>query len=218
MAMPFFLTALLMLSLVFGCITGQLPAVSSAAMEGAQAAVELCLSMAGAICLWSGVMTLMDRCGLSRKLARLLRPVLRRLLPSASRDSETLAAVSANVSANLLGLGNAATPFGIEAMKALAEEEKAGDTATPSMVIFTVLNTASITLIPSTALSIRMKYGSAEPLEIIPAVWITSAAALAFSLTAAVLPFIRRKNERRTEHDKPCDTHMRRHSDIVGDI
>ena len=123
-----------------------------------------------------------------------------------------------NITANLLGLGNAATPFGIEAMKALAEEEKAGDTATPSMVIFTVLNTASITLIPSTALSIRMKYGSAEPLEIIPAVWITSAAALAFSLTAAVLPFIRRKNERRTEHDKPCDTHMCRHSDIVGDI
>ena len=123
-----------------------------------------------------------------------------------------------NITANLLGLGNAATPFGIEAMKALAQEEKAGDTATPSMVIFTVLNTASITLIPSTALSIRMKYGSAEPLEIIPAVWITSAAALAFSLTAAVLPFIRRKNERRPEHDKPCDTRMCRHSDIVGDI
>ena len=78
MAMPFFLTALLILSLVFGCITGQLSAVSAAAMAGAQAAVELCLSMAGAICLWSGVMTLMERCGLSQKLARLLRPVLRR--------------------------------------------------------------------------------------------------------------------------------------------
>ena len=108
MAMPYFLTVLLALSLLFGGITGQLSAVSSAAMAGAQAAVELCLSMAGAICLWSGVMTLMDRCGLSQKLARLLRPVLRRLLPNASRDSETLAAVSANVSANLLGLGNAA--------------------------------------------------------------------------------------------------------------
>lgn len=116
------------------------------------------------------------------------------------------------------GAGQCRHAFRDRSNESLAEEEKAGDTATPSMVIFTVLNTASITLIPSTALSIRMKYGSAEPLEIIPAVWITSAAALAFSLTAAVLPFIRRKNERRTEHDKPCDTHMRRHSDIVGDI
>ena len=109
MAMPYFLTGLFSLSLLFGCATGQLSAVSAAALTGAQSAVELCLSMAGAICLWSGVMTLMDRCGLSEKLAALLRPLLRRILPNASRDRETLAALSANVSANLLGLGNAAT-------------------------------------------------------------------------------------------------------------
>ena len=103
MAMPYFLTGLFSLSLLFGCATGQLSAVSAAALTGAQSAVELCLSMAGAICLWSGVMTLMDRCGLSGKLAALLRPLLRRILPNASRDRETLAALSANVSANLLG-------------------------------------------------------------------------------------------------------------------
>ena len=152
MAMPYFLTVLLALSLLFGGITGQLSAVSSAAMAGAQAAVELCLSMAGAICLWSGVMTLMDRCGLSQKLARLLRSVLRRLLPNASRDSETLAAVSANVSANLLGLGNAATPLGIRAATRMAEG--CGGVASDELCRLVVLNTASIQLLPTTVAAV----------------------------------------------------------------
>ena len=183
MAMPFFLTALLMLSLVFGCITGQLPAVSSAAMAGAQAAVELCLSMAGAICLWSGVMTLMDRCGLSRKLARLLRPVLRRLLPNASRDSETLAAVSANVSANLLGLGNAATPLGIRAATRMAEG--CGGVASDELCRLVVLNTASIQLLPTTVAAVRSAHGCAAPFDILPSVWLSSALSGAAGLLAA---------------------------------
>ena len=183
MAMPFFLTALLMLSLVFGCITGQLPAVSSAAMEGAQAAVELCLSMAGAICLWSGIMTLMDRCGLSRKLARLLRPVLRRLLPSASRDSETLTAVSANVSANLLGLGNAATPLGIRAATRMAEG--CGGVASDELCRLVVLNTASIQLLPTTVAAVRSAHGCAAPFDILPSVWLSSALSVAAGLLAA---------------------------------
>ena len=183
MAMPFFLTALLMLSLVFGCITGQLSAVSSAAMEGAQAAVELCLSMAGAICLWSGVMTLMDRCGLSRKLARLLRPVLRRLLPSASRDSETLAAVSANVSANLLGLGNAATPLGIRAATRMAEG--CGGVASDELCRLVVLNTASIQLLPTTVAAVRSAHGCAAPFDILPSVWLSSSLSVAAGLLAA---------------------------------
>ena len=183
MAMPFFLTALLMLSLVFGCITGQLPAVSSAAMAGAQAAVELCLSMAGAICLWSGVMTLMDRCGLSRKLARLLRPVLRRLLPSASRDSETLTAVSANMSANLLGLGNAATPLGIRAATRMAEG--CGGVASDELCRLVVLNTASIQLLPTTVAAVRSAHGCAAPFDILPSVWLSSALSVAAGLLAA---------------------------------
>lgn len=145
------------------------------------------------MCFWGGLMRIAERSGLTDVLAKGFSFILGGLFRDIDKNGRAFHAICMNITANLLGLGNAATPFGIEAMKALAEEEKAGDTATPSMVIFTVLNTASITLIPSTALSIRMKYGSAEPLEIIPAVWITSAAALAFSLTAAVLPFIRRK-------------------------
>ena len=185
MAMPYFLTVLLALSLLFGGITGQLSAVSSAAMAGAQAAVELCLSMAGAICLWSGVMTLMDRCGLSQKLARLLRPVLRRLLPNASRDEETLAAVSANVSANLLGLGNAATPLGIQAARRMARN--CGGAASDELCLLVVLNTASIQLLPTTVASVRAAFGSAAPFDILPAVWISSLASVTVGLLTARL-------------------------------
>ena len=183
MAMPYFLTALLFLSLVSGSITGQLSAVSAAAMAGAQAAVELCLSMAGAICLWSGVMTLMDRCGLSQKLARLLRPVLRRLLPNASRDSEALAVVSANVSANLLGLGNAATPLGIRAATRMARG--CGGTASDELCRLVVLNTASIQLLPTTVAAVRSAHGCAAPFDILPAVWLSSALSVAAGLLAA---------------------------------
>ena len=183
MAMPYFLTVLLALSLLFGGIPGQLSAVSSAAMAGAQAAVELCLSMAGAICLWSGVMTLMDRCGLSQKLARLLRPVLRQLLPNASRDSETLAAVSANVSANLLGLGNAATPLGIRAATRMAEG--CGGVASDELCRLVVLNTASIQLLPTTVAAVRSAHGCAAPLDILPSVWLSSLLSVTAGLLAA---------------------------------
>ena len=182
MAMPYFLTGLFSLSLLFGCATGQLSAVSAAALTGAQSAVELCLSMAGAICLWSGVMTLMDRCGLSEKLAALLRPLLRRILPNASRDSETLAALSANVSANLLGLGNAATPLGIRAAKGIAG---LGTKAEDELCLLVVLNTASIQLLPTTVAAVRSAHGCAVPFDILPAVWLSSVLSVSAGLLAA---------------------------------
>ena len=183
MAMPYFLTGLFLLSLLFGCATGQLSAVSAAALTGAQSAVELCLSMAGAICLWSGVMTLMDRCGLSEKLAALLRPLLRRILPNASRDSETLAALSANVSANLLGLGNAATPLGIRAATRMAQG--CGGVASDELCRLVVLNTASIQLLPTTVAAVRSAHGCAAPFDILPAVWLSSVLSVSAGLLAA---------------------------------
>ena len=183
MAMPYFLTGLFFLSLLFGCATGQLSAVSAAALTGAQSAVELCLSMAGAICLWSGVMTLMDRCGLSGKLAGLLRPLLRRILPNASRDSETLAALSANVSANLLGLGNAATPLGIRAATRMAQG--CGGVASDELCRLVVLNTASIQLLPTTVAAVRSAHGCAAPSDILPAVWLSSVLSVSAGLLAA---------------------------------
>ena len=183
MAMPYFLTGLFSLSLLFGCATGQLSAVSAAALTGAQSAVELCLSMAGAICLWSGVMTLMDRCGLSGKLAALLRPLLRRILPNASRDRETLAALSANVSANLLGLGNAATPLGIRAATRMAQG--CGGVASDELCRLVVLNTASIQLLPTTVAAVRSAHGCAAPFDILPAVWLSSVLSVSAGLLAA---------------------------------
>lgn len=185
MAMPYFLTGLFFLSLLFGCATGQLSAVSAAALTGAQSAVELCLSMAGAICLWSGVMTLMDRCGLSGKLAGLLRPLLRRILPNASRDRETLAALSANVSANLLGLGNAATPLGIRAATRMAQG--CGGVASDELCRLVVLNTASVQLLPTTVAAVRAGCGSAAPFDILPAVWVSSILSVSVGLLAARL-------------------------------
>lgn len=185
MAMPYFLTGLFSLSLLFGCATGQLSAVSAAALTGAQSAVELCLSMAGAICLWSGVMTLMDRCGLSEKLAALLRPLLRRILPNASRDRETLAALSANVSANLLGLGNAATPLGIRAATRMAQG--CGGVASDELCRLVVLNTASVQLLPTTVAAVRAGCGAAAPFDILPAVWVSSLLSVTVGLLAARL-------------------------------
>ena len=100
MAMAWVWTGMIVLSLLFGILSGNLDAVANAALEGAQSAIDLSLSMAGMLCLWSGIMEIMTACGLSTGLARLFRPILRRLLPTACRDEKTLAAISANVSAN----------------------------------------------------------------------------------------------------------------------
>ena len=161
------------------------PRVAAAALDGAQSALELSLSMAGILCLWSGVMEILNVCGLSRRIAALFRPLLRRLLPNASRDEETLAAVSANVSANLLGLGNAATPLGIQAARRMARN--CGGTASDELCLLVVLNTASIQLLPTTVASVRAAFGSAAPFDILPAVWISSLASVTVGLLTARL-------------------------------
>ena len=185
MAMAWTWTAMVVLSLICGLWTGQMDSVAAAAMEGASSAIELALSMAGILCLWSGVMEVMNACGISAALARLFRPVFRRLLPRSSRDEETLAAVTANVSANLLGLGNAATPLGIWAARRMAVG--CGGIASNELCLLVVLNTASIQLLPTTVASLRAAAGSAAPLDILPAVWISSVASVAAGLGAAWL-------------------------------
>ena len=185
MAMAWLWTAMVAFSVVCGAVNGKMDAVASAAMEGAAAAVELCIGMLGGICLWMGVMELLDRCGLSAALAELFRPVLRRLLPRASADEETLSALSANVSANLLGLGNAATPLGIRAARRMAAG--CGDTASDELCRLVVLNTASIQLLPTTVASVRAACGSASPMDILPAVWLSSALSVTAGLLAAQL-------------------------------
>lgn len=185
MAMSWIWVAMVTASVLFGLLTGRLDAVAAAAMEGAQSAVELSLSMAGILCLWSGVMELFNVCGLSGKIARCFRPVLRRLMPRASRDSETLAAVSANMSANLLGLGNAATPLGIQAARRMARGCQG--VASDELCLLVVLNTASIQLLPTTVASVRAALGSTAPFDILPAVWVSSLLSVAVGVVTARL-------------------------------
>lgn len=183
MTMAIVWTLFVTASLVCGAVYGTLADVTAAAMEGASAAVELTLSMAGALCLWSGVLELMERSGMAAGLSRLLRPVLRRLLPKAGADGETLDALSANVSANLLGLGNAATPAGIQAARRMAVG--CSGTASDELCRLVVLNTASVQLLPSTVAALRGGLGSAAPLDILPAVWLSSALSVTAGLACA---------------------------------
>ena len=185
MAMSIIWTAMVLISLVFGAINGQLDVVASAALEGAGNAVELCFSMAGVMCLWSGVMEIMDRSGITAGLSALFRPILRWLLPEASRDSETLSAVSACVSANMLGLGSAATPLGIRAACRMARN--CGGIASDDLCMLVVLSTASIQLIPATVAGVRASAGSQSPFDILPAVWLSSVLSVAAGITASRL-------------------------------
>ena len=183
MAMSVFWVAVVAVSVIFGAVTGSLPAVSQAALDGAQSGITLCLNMAGALCLWNGVLEVMHRSGLTEHLRRLLLPVLKRLYPDFCRDTQVLDDVSANVAANLLGLGNAATPFGIRAARGMAK--KYGGVAGRGLCLLVVCNTASIQLLPTTVAALRGSLGCKNPFDILPAVWITSAIALTAGILAA---------------------------------
>jgi len=185
MQLNYIIAGIYLLSLIYAAISGNLSALSAAAVEGAGRAVELCLSLCGMVCLWSAVMELMGASGLSGKLAGLLRPLLSRLFPEASRDRETIEALSENVSANLLGLGNAATPAGIRAAKGMCPEGES--TATNELCLLVVMNTASIQLLPTTIASLRAALGASSPMDILPAVWLSSLVSVTAGITAAKL-------------------------------
>ena len=188
MTMAWIWTGMAVLSILCGLATGRGDLVAAAAVEGAQAAVELCVSIAGMLCLWTGVMEIMRRSGLAEGLSRLLRPVLSALFPQVSGDRGVMDSISANVSANLLGLGNAATPLGIEAVRRM--ERKSPGTASDAMCMLVVCNTASIQLIPTTVASVRAAAGSSAPFDILPAVWLASALSVGVGISACKL-FVR---------------------------
>lgn len=179
-------TGMIIVSIIYSCAAGTAAQVGDAALAGAQEAVKLCLDIGGIMCLWCAVMELMRECGIARALARLLKPVLRLLFPEAARHESVLEPLSANVSANLLGLGNAATPMGIRAAQGMAALGKKGE-ATNELCRLVVLNTASIQLLPTTIAAIRAAEGAAMPFDILPAVWISSGISVAVGLTAAYL-------------------------------
>ncbi len=185
MAMTVIWTGMTALSLLCALALGNAGGLASAALDGAAQAIQLGISMAGVLCLWMGIMEVMDRAGLATKLAALLRPVLRRLVPDFSSDRGVMDTIASNVSANLLGLGNAATPLGMEAARRMARRTPgvAGD----SLCMLVVCNTASIQLIPTTVAAVRMAAGCETPFDILPAVWITSALSVVTGIAAAKL-------------------------------
>lgn len=184
MLMGLIWTAMIVVSVLFGCLNGTAGEVQQAALEGAQAAIELCIVIGGAVCLWCAVMELMSASGLAEALSHALRPILRRLFPESARHEAVLQPLSANVSANLLGLGNAATPMGIRAAQEMARLAPPGE-ASNELCRLVVLNTASIQLLPTTVAAIRAAEGAVSPFDILPAVWISSAVSVAVGLAAA---------------------------------
>lgn len=176
---------MIIFSVITAVFSGTMSDLSAAIISSASDAVNLCIRLGGTICLWGGLMEIAEKSGLTAHLCRLLSPVLKLVFPGMSMKSETAKAISMNVTANLLGLGNAATPLGLEAMKRLQAENGGRDKASHDMIKFVVLNSAAFHLIPTTVAALRQDYGSINPFDIMPASWISSAAALTVGLTAA---------------------------------
>lgn len=167
--------ALIALSVIFGALNGRMNQVSQAAIGGASDAVSLFLILLATICLWNGLMNIAQKAGITKALAKLLSPVTKRLFPQVKPGSAGMQAISMNIVANFLGLGNAATPLGLAAMKEMSRGKQLEKrTATDSMAMFVVVNTASIQLIPTTIAALRIKHGAAAPFDILPCIWISS--------------------------------------------
>lgn len=186
MAMSFVWCFLLLASILYSFCAGTTAATGAAALTGAQSGVTLGISLAGALCLWSGLSRVMEKSGLAAKLAALLRPLLGRLFPVSARDPAALQNLSGNFTANLLGLGNAATPLGIAAVRRMQTLSGSQD-ASDEMCRLIVLNTASIQLIPATVAAVRASLGAERAFDILPAVWLTSVSSVSASLLAAKL-------------------------------
>ena len=176
---------IIIISIIYSVFTKNTDNLTNSVLSSASDAVELIITMTGTVCLWSGITEIADKSGLSTSIAKLLSPLLSKLFPDLDKNGKAFGAISANVTANLLGLGNAATPLGIKAMKEI-EKEKSPSlknfTASRDMVMFVILNTTSIQLMPTMIISILESCGSTQPTSIIPYVWIASICGLAVGI------------------------------------
>ena len=186
MVMSWIWAFILGISLICAAITGSGGHLAAAIPQGAESGITLAISIAGSLCLWSGVGRLMERIGLTAILARFLHPLLGRLFPTTRTDPQAREFLSANICANFLGLGNAATPMGIRAAQRLVDKHSPG-TATDELCRLIVLNTASIQLIPANVAAVRVSLGCTSPFDILPAVWLTSIASAGLGVGCACL-------------------------------
>lgn len=178
---------LLVLSFAAAAVQGRMGELSAAVIQGGQDAVSLLLRLASMLCLWGGVMEIAEKSGITRMMAKLLSPLLKLIFPSLRKEKYAMEAISMNVTANILGLGNAATPLGLEAMRRLQEINGEKSAASDEMIVFVVMNTAAMHIIPTTVATLRGQYGSTDPMEIMPASILTSVCALTIAVVVAKL-------------------------------
>ncbi len=184
-------TLLIILGIVYALVSGNTHLINNSILVNANKAFELIISLLPTIVLWTGIMKIAEDAGLLHKFAHFLEPILRKFFPSVPHDNPALGYISSNIAANMLGLGSAATPFGLKAMQQLQKINHKKDTASEAMITFLVLNTAGVTIIPTTIIAIRLAYGSLNPTEIMAPAIIST---ICSSITALTIDyFIRRK-------------------------
>lgn len=158
---------LIVVGIVYSFLTGNISVINESILTDGTDALELMFSIFPVIVLWSGIMKIAEEAGMLRKFAKILEPILSKLFPSVPKDNPALGFIASNIAANMMGLGSAATPFGLKAMTELQKINDKKDTASVPMITFLVLNTAGVTIVPTTVLALRIAHGSANPSEII---------------------------------------------------
>lgn len=181
--MNYIWSGILIISVICSILTNKISDVSNAVLSGASDAISLVISLTGMMALWTGIMKVAESSGITHIISKIFSPIIKFLFPSLYENRKASDAVCMNITANLLGLGNAATPFGIKAMNEMQKLNKNKSVATQSMIMFVVINTASLQLIPTLLCTIRQKYGSQNPMDILPCLWISSLIALVAGIT-----------------------------------
>lgn len=186
--------AMLVSGFFVAAMQGRIEVVTRSLLKGAEEGVAVALGLISILVFWLGVMRIAEEAGLVAALARVLRPVARWLFPSVPPDHPAMGSILANMSANLLGLGNAATPLGLKAMRELQELNPDKERASDAMCTLLALNTASLTILPTTVIALRLQYGSAQPTDILPAAAVATAVG---TVSAVLLDRFYRRRERR---------------------
>lgn len=175
--------AMVIFSFIAALFSGNMQALSDSVVNGGKDAISLVINLTGMMCLWGGIMKIAEKAEITKVICRILSPLFSLLYKNVDKKSETARAMSMNITANLLGLGNAATPLGLEAMRRMQDANLDKDIATDDMVVFVVMNSAAMRLIPTTVATLRTQFGSQSPMEIMPATWLSTI----LSLTAGVV-------------------------------
>lgn len=173
------------ISFIYAALGGRMSELSESIFAKSTEAVELVISICGIMCFWCGLMRVAEKAGLLEKLSRALSAPIKLLFGGVKKGGKAAGLIAMNLAANVLGLGNASTPLGIVAMKAISEEENAGGYAAADMIMLAVLNTASLQIIPATAAALRSANGAAKPMDILPCVWIVTAYSLFIAVFSA---------------------------------